>query len=118
MKYVVQISVTTTSTKLAPVTGSVNIPVGIIRKCQLNFSPGVNGSVQCAIYLGSTQIFPSDASSQYTLFVSPYPIEDEYPNRVDSTALTLKGWASGARYQHQLILTAYVEGFDQPELTA
>lgn len=118
MKYVVQISVLTTATKLAPISGAVLIPVGIIRDCSLNFGAGVNGSTRCAIYLGAVQIFPSDIALWYELFVSPYLIKDEYPNRTDLASLTLKGWANAARYPHQLILTANVEGFDQPELTA
>jgi hypothetical protein len=116
MRYTVVIAVTTSSTTGSPVSGSVALPVGVIRNAAISFGTGVNGAVKARVLLGSTQIFPSEVGTDYVLFNSPLTIKDEYPNRVASTLLYLKGFANGSSYPHTLMLSCNVEAFDQPEI--
>lgn len=115
MKHTCTITIEKTHTSANPASGSITIPVGIIKNARIYFAPGVNGTNRVRVKIGSTQIFPADSSQSYVLMTSPIEISDIYPNYTEGANLTVEGWADGANYPHRVMFAFDIVPFDQPE---
>jgi hypothetical protein len=102
MHFTIELTVPNTATPTNPAREFAPIPRGIITQVDIEFSPNVNGTVKCQIYLEGQQIYPNVTGKAYRLWTNSITFRDNYPTFPKESKLELRAWADGARYYHTI----------------
>lgn len=101
---------------------AVTLPIGILRRVQIDFPNGCNNRININIYHGATQIIPIDtgggAGTSYHSF-NNYLLDFNTFRVITptTTAFTINGWNDGLanlNWSHAISVTFYVERVTVP----
>lgn len=109
MIFVEHLTIPANTSKLSPVTATIDVILGTITLVSVQFPPGVNALAHLKINWSLYQLFPSNQSADFSTGGETIAWDENIAIDHEPAQLTLEGWNEDTTYDHTITVRVVMQ---------